>query len=41
MMSTSTQTILAKVYSRMSKSKGNGVDPMDSIGHGADAMRYA
>ena len=34
-------TILAKDGSRMSKSKGNGVDPMDLIGmYGADAMRY-
>ena len=34
-------TILAKDGSRMSKSKGNGVDPMDLIAmYGADAMRY-
>ncbi|ACV22207.1 Valine--tRNA ligase [Slackia heliotrinireducens] len=34
-------TILAKDGSRMSKSKGNGVDPMDLINmYGADAMRY-
>ena len=34
-------TILAKDGSRMSKSKGNGVDPMDLIHmYGADAMRY-
>ncbi|WP_058270261.1 valine--tRNA ligase [Olsenella massiliensis] len=34
-------TILAKDGSRMSKSKGNGVDPMDLIRrYGADAMRY-
>lgn len=34
-------TILAKDGSRMSKSKGNGVDPMDLIGmYGADAMRF-
>ena len=34
-------TILAKAGSRMSKSKGNGVDPMDLIEkYGADAMRY-
>lgn len=34
-------TILAKDGSRMSKSKGNGVDPMDLMGrYGADAMRY-
>ncbi|MBQ9690550.1 MAG: class I tRNA ligase family protein, partial [Eggerthellaceae bacterium] len=34
-------TILAKDGSRMSKSKGNGVDPMDLISmYGADAMRY-
>ena len=34
-------TILAKDGSRMSKSKGNGVDPMDLIEkYGADAMRY-
>ena len=34
-------TILAKDGSRMSKSKGNGVDPMDLIDkYGADAMRY-
>lgn len=34
-------TILAKDGSRMSKSKGNGVDPMDLIQkYGADAMRY-
>lgn len=35
-------TVLAKDGSRMSKSKGNGVDPMDLIErYGADAMRYA
>lgn len=34
-------TILAKDGSRMSKSKGNGVDPMDLIDkYGADAMRH-
>ena len=34
-------TILAKDGSRMSKSKGNGVDPMDLIHmYGADAMRF-
>ena len=34
-------TILAKDGSRMSKSKGNGVDPMELIDkYGADAMRY-
>ncbi len=34
-------TILAKDGSRMSKSKGNGVDPMDLIEmYGADAMRF-
>ena len=34
-------TILAKDGSRMSKSKGNGVDPMDLMDkYGADAMRY-
>ncbi|MDO4798070.1 MAG: valine--tRNA ligase, partial [Coriobacteriales bacterium] len=34
-------TILAKDGSRMSKSKGNGVDPMDLMAkYGADAMRY-
>ncbi len=34
-------TILAKDGSRMSKSKGNGVNPMDLIDrYGADAMRY-
>ncbi len=34
-------TILAKDGSRMSKSKGNGVDPMDLMNkYGADAMRY-
>ena len=34
-------TILAKDGSRMSKSKGNGVDPMDLIAmYGADAMRF-
>ena len=34
-------TILAKDGSRMSKSKGNGVNPMDLIGkYGADAMRF-
>ena len=34
-------TILAKDGSRMSKSKGNGVDPMELIKmYGADAMRY-
>ncbi len=34
-------TILAKDGSRMSKSKGNGVDPMDLISmYGADAMRF-
>lgn len=34
-------TILAKDGSRMSKSKGNGVDPMDLIKkYGADAMRF-
>lgn len=34
-------TILAKDGSRMSKSKGNGVDPMDLINkYGADAMRF-
>mgnify|MGYP002344197166 FL=1 len=34
-------TILAKDGSRMSKSKGNGVDPMDLIEkYGADAMRH-
>ena len=34
-------TILAKDGSRMSKSKGNGVDPMELIGtYGADAMRF-
>ena len=34
-------TILAKDGSRMSKSKGNGVDPMALIDkYGADAMRY-
>ncbi|MGN0054934.1 MAG: valine--tRNA ligase [Atopobiaceae bacterium] len=34
-------TILAKDGSRMSKSKGNGVNPMDLIAkYGADAMRY-
>jgi len=34
-------TILAKDGSRMSKSKGNGVDPMDLMKmYGADAMRY-
>ena len=34
-------TILAKDGSRMSKSKGNGVDPMDLMErYGADAMRY-
>ena len=35
-------TILAKDGSRMSKSKGNGVDPMDLIGmYGADALQPA
>jgi len=34
-------TILAKDGSRMSKSKGNGVDPLDLMGkYGADAMRF-
>ena len=34
-------TILAKDGSRMSKSKGNGVDPMELIDrYGADAMRF-
>ncbi len=34
-------TILAKDGTRMSKSKGNGVDPMDLIAmYGADAMRF-
>lgn len=34
-------TILAKDGSRMSKSRGNGVDPMELIGqYGADAMRF-
>ena len=34
-------TILAKDGSRMSKSKGNGVNPMDLIAkYGADAMRF-
>ncbi|MBQ9007142.1 MAG: valine--tRNA ligase [Atopobiaceae bacterium] len=34
-------TILAKDGSRMSKSKGNGVDPMDLMNkYGADAMRF-
>lgn len=34
-------TILAKDGSRMSKSKGNGVNPMELIEHyGADAMRF-
>ena len=34
-------TILAKDGSRMSKSRGNGVDPMDLIEmYGADAMRF-
>ncbi len=34
-------TILAKDGSRMSKSKGNGVDPMDLMHmYGADAMRF-
>ena len=34
-------TILAKDGSRMSKSKGNGVDPMDLMSmYGADAMRH-
>ena len=34
-------TILAKDGSRMSKSKGNGVDPLDLMEmYGADAMRY-
>ncbi len=34
-------TILAKDGSRMSKSKGNGVDPMDLMKkYGADAMRF-
>ncbi len=34
-------TILAKDGSRMSKSKGNGVDPMELMEkYGADAMRY-
>ena len=34
-------TILARDGSRMSKSKGNGVDPMDLMDkYGADAMRY-
>ena len=34
-------TILAKDGSRMSKSKGNGVDPMALMGkYGADAMRF-
>jgi len=34
-------TILAKDGSRMSKSKGNGVDPMDLMAmYGADAMRH-
>lgn len=34
-------TILAKDGSRMSKSRGNGVDPMDLIAtYGADAMRF-
>lgn len=34
-------TILAKDGSRMSKSKGNGVNPMDLMDkYGADAMRY-
>ncbi len=34
-------TVLAKDGSRMSKSKGNGVDPMKLIGeYGADAMRF-
>ena len=34
-------TILARDGSRMSKSKGNGVDPMDLIRmYGADAMRF-
>ena len=34
-------TILAKDGTRMSKSKGNGVDPMDLISmYGADAMRF-
>ncbi|MBQ6522307.1 MAG: valine--tRNA ligase [Atopobiaceae bacterium] len=35
-------TILAKDGSRMSKSKGNGVDPLDLMDkYGADAMRHA
>ena len=35
-------TILAKDGSRMSKSKGNGVDPLDLMDkYGADAMRFA
>ena len=34
-------TVLAKDGTRMSKSKGNGVDPMDLISmYGADAMRF-
>ena len=34
-------TVLAKDGSRMSKSKGNGVDPMDLMDkYGADAMRF-
>ena len=34
-------TILAKDGTRMSKSKGNGVNPMDLIEkYGADAMRF-
>ena len=34
-------TILAKDGTRMSKSKGNGIDPMDLISmYGADAMRF-
>ncbi len=32
-------TILAKDGSRMSKSKGNGVDPMTDCWYGADAMQ--
>lgn len=36
-----TPTVLAKDGSRMSKSKGNGVNPMDLIDkYGADAMRF-
>ena len=35
------ETILANDGTRMSKSKGNGVDPMDLISmYGADAMRF-